>query len=78
MRGQARVNERPGASQDDLMKVLDPQWPGPLPYTLVIAPGGEVISRWSGQVDSEKLQNQLIDYLGGFHHPKAPAKSSAQ
>ena len=25
-----------GASQDDLIKALDPEWPGPIPHTLLV------------------------------------------
>jgi len=59
-----------GGGTDALMQALDPRWPGPLPYTIVVAPGGEIVARCSGPVDAEALQSQLIDRLGGFHAPK--------
>ncbi|MEX2044913.1 MAG: redoxin domain-containing protein, partial [Opitutus sp.] len=37
-----------GASSDALIKALDPEWQGPLPHTVVIAPGGKIIYRQNG------------------------------
>ncbi len=31
------------ASTDALVKALDPEWPGPLPHTVLIAPGGKIL-----------------------------------
>jgi len=58
-----------GTGADALAQALDPKWPGPLPYTVVIAPGGEVLARFSGEVDVTAFQDRLIDILGGFHKP---------
>jgi hypothetical protein len=58
---------------DALMKALDPEAPGPVPYTLVIAPGGKILYRQAGEVDMEKLQAKLIDTLGPYYDP-APAQ----
>ena len=35
-----------GAGGDALAQALDPKWPGGYPYTLVIAPGGEILYRF--------------------------------
>jgi peroxiredoxin len=59
-----------GASTDALVKALDPEWPGPLPHTLVIAPGGKVVYRHNGQVDPEKLKNEVLKHLGGYYTPQ--------
>jgi thiol-disulfide isomerase/thioredoxin len=60
-----------GADLDALMKTLDPASSGPVPYTLVVAPGGKVIHRHSGELDIENLQAKLIDTLGAYY--TAPA-----
>ena len=57
-----------GAGNDALARALDPQWPGPLPYTIAIAPGGEILARWSGAVDPAEFQNKLLDILGAYRH----------
>jgi peroxiredoxin len=56
-----------GAGGDALAQALDPKWPGGYPYTVVIAPGGEVLYRISGEADIADLQNKLIDRLGIYY-----------
>ncbi len=53
-----------GEDKDKLAEALDPQWPGPLPYTLLIAPGGEVVYRHNGPIDPLELKKAIVDYLG--------------
>lgn len=60
-----------GGGTDALVQALDPHWPGPLPYTIVVAPGGEIVYRCSGAVDVEALQSQIVDRLGVYHARKA-------
>ena len=36
------------ADRDKFAEALDKEWPGPVPYTLIVAPGGKVIYRKSG------------------------------
>ena len=38
--------------RDTLADTLDPKWTGPLPYTILIAPGGEVVYRKEGPIES--------------------------
>ena len=37
------------ADRDKFADALDKDWPGPVPYTLIVAPGGKVIYRKSGE-----------------------------
>lgn len=53
-----------GQDKDKLADALDPQWPGPLPHTLLIAPGGKVIYRKTGQIEPLELKHAIADYLG--------------
>ena len=46
-----------------LMAALDPEWSGALPLTLVIAPGGQVLYRETGEVDFLKLRRALVPAL---------------
>jgi thiol-disulfide isomerase/thioredoxin len=50
--------------RDKLAEALDPKWPGPLPYTLLIAPGGEIIYRHSGAIKPLELKQAVVGYLG--------------
>src|SRR5258708_6358788 len=56
-----------GASTDALVRALDPEWPGPLPYTVVVAPGGKVVYRHAGEVDVNELQAKLVEVLGPYY-----------
>ncbi|MFT5030004.1 MAG: thiol-disulfide isomerase/thioredoxin [Candidatus Binatia bacterium] len=56
-----------GASADDLIKALDPAWPGPLPHTVVIAPGGKILYRHNGLLDIEELRAKLIETMGPYY-----------
>lgn len=53
-----------GDDRDDLAEALDEQWPGPIPYTLLIAPGGKVIYRKVGQFDPLELRRAIVGHLG--------------
>ena len=49
---------------DALADALDKEWQGPLPHTLLIAPGGKVIYRHTGQLDLLELKRAIVGYLG--------------
>lgn len=57
------------ASTDALVKALDPEWPGPLPHTVLIAPGGKIVYRHNGAIDPEVLKDKIIDHLGAYYTP---------
>ena len=46
-----------------LIEALDPKWNGALPHTLLIAPGGEVIFRHTGEVDFLELRRKIVPAL---------------
>lgn len=46
-----------------LIEAFDPDWNGELPYTLLLAPGGEVLYRESGPVDFLALRRALLPAL---------------
>ena len=43
--------------REKLMEALDPEWRGEIPYTLLIAPGGQVLHRESGAIDPLALRS---------------------
>jgi thiol-disulfide isomerase/thioredoxin len=51
-------------SKDKFADALDKQWPGPLPYTLVVAPGGKVLYRKHGPLEPLAVKRAVVDYLG--------------
>lgn len=56
-----------GTNTEALFKALDPAAPGPVPHTVVIAPGGKVVYRHAGEVTLSELQTRLIDELGPYY-----------
>jgi peroxiredoxin len=56
-----------GPGGDALAQALDPKWPGGYPYTVVIAPGGEILDRYPGGLDVAEFQSHLIDRLGIYY-----------
>jgi len=55
---------------DALAEALDPEWTGTLPHTVLIAPGGEIVERFTGEVDPTDLRRAIVDQLGRFYSPK--------
>jgi hypothetical protein len=53
-----------GESKDKFADVLDKEWPGPVPYTLVIAPGGKVLYRKSGPLEPLAVKRAVVEHLG--------------
>lgn len=66
------------ASSDALIQALDAEWPGPIPHTLVVAPGGEVIYRHNGLIDGDELRAKLLEHLGRFYVPEPEPMPAAK
>ena len=52
-----------GDDLEALANAIDPKWQGPIPHTLLIAPGGKVVWRKTGELDEQELRNVLIDEM---------------
>ncbi|AMV36205.1 redoxin domain-containing protein [Planctomyces sp. SH-PL62] len=50
--------------RDAFAEALDPKWPGPVPYTLILAPGGEVVYRRAGGIDPLEVRRAIVSKLG--------------
>jgi peroxiredoxin len=53
-----------GEDRDKLAEALDREWPGPVPYTLLIAPGGKVLYRKAGAIEPLEVRRAIVDHLG--------------
>ncbi|HYF34903.1 MAG TPA: redoxin family protein, partial [Prosthecobacter sp.] len=61
------------ANPDALIQALnDPKWPGPIPHTVVVAPGGEIIYSHNGEVDADELTDAILTHMGRFYVPEKP------
>ncbi len=56
-----------GTSMEALMQAIDPESPGPVPYTVVIAPGGKIIYRHAAKVNFADLQASILAQLGPYY-----------
>ena len=58
-----------GASEAELMNILDPQWPGGMPHTVLVDPKGEIIWRQNGSVEGDKLREVVLQAMGPYYVP---------
>lgn len=53
-----------GENTYDLVEAVDPEWRGPLPYTLLVKPGGEIVYRRVGAIDPLEVKRTIVGILG--------------
>lgn len=51
----------------ELIEVVDEDWQGSLPYTALIAPGGEILYKTEGIFDPPALKMAIVEHLGRFY-----------
>jgi peroxiredoxin len=49
--------------RDTFAAALDQDWPGPVPYTVLIAPGGKIIYRKTGAIEPLDVKRAVVGYL---------------
>jgi len=49
---------------DKFAEALDKDWPGPVPHTILVAPGGKVLYRKTGAIDPLEVKRAIVGYLG--------------
>jgi len=49
-----------GGNPDVLAEAIDAEWTGAMPHTIIIAPGGDILWRFTGKVDPFELRRQLL------------------
>ncbi|MCB1124537.1 MAG: redoxin domain-containing protein, partial [Verrucomicrobiae bacterium] len=55
-----------GASIDDLAEALDPDWPGPIPFSILVDKDGKVVYRKLGKVDAEEVRLKVLESMGNY------------
>lgn len=50
----------------EAVEIIDPDWQGSLPYTLLVKPGGEVLFKYEGPVDMLLLRKAIIGEFGRY------------
>jgi peroxiredoxin len=59
-----------GESRDKLADLLDKEWQGPVPHTVLIAPGGKIIYHQTGELDSLAAKRAIVDFVGRTYASK--------
>ncbi|MGW8317463.1 MAG: redoxin family protein, partial [Bacteroidales bacterium] len=54
------------SERESLFDMIDPAWQGNIPYTLLVAPGGEVLYRHDGIIDPLEIKRVIIGRLGRY------------
>jgi peroxiredoxin len=49
-----------------LIEAVDKKWPGALPYTLLVAPGGKIIYSHEGIIDVLEVKKEIMKQIGRF------------
>jgi peroxiredoxin len=50
-----------------LIEALDPEWPGPIPYTVLVKPGGEIVFRQLSEIDPLELKREIVKHIGRYY-----------
>lgn len=56
-------------SNDELIAALDPEWPGPVPHTVLVAPGGQIVWRHNGIISLDDARRAIVDAMSRFYQP---------
>jgi peroxiredoxin len=51
-------------NRDALADIIDKDWPGPIPHTVLIAPGGKIVYRQNGPIDPIEVRKTIVNFLG--------------
>jgi peroxiredoxin len=58
-----------GANVNEMMKALDPEWPGGFPHTVLVGTNGEIVWRHNGMVNGEVLRAKILEHMGPYYKP---------
>lgn len=62
------------AKADTLADLLDKEWQGPLPYTILIDPDGKVIYRKMGPIEPLDVRRAIVKQLGRTYASRTPPR----
>ena len=48
----------------DLIEAVDENWPGALPYTILVKPGGEIVFSRQGEIDPIEMRRAIVKIIG--------------
>ena len=60
-----------GTNQEAIVAAFDPEWPGPIPHTVLVAPGGRIIWRHNGKIDPAEAIAAIVEAMTPYYQPPA-------
>jgi peroxiredoxin len=63
------------ATKDRLADTLDKEWQGPVPYTVLIAPGGKIVYRHIGAIEPIEVRKAVVEHIGRTYANRATSGS---
>jgi thiol-disulfide isomerase/thioredoxin len=51
-------------SMSELLPILDPEWPGGIPHTVLVSGEGKILWRHNGAVTEEQVREKILEHLG--------------
>jgi thiol-disulfide isomerase/thioredoxin len=52
--------------REELFELVDPNWQGNIPYTLIVKPGGDVVYRHDGIIEALEVRKSIIELIGKY------------
>ena len=50
-----------------LIEAVDAEWPGALPYTVLVEPGGKIVFRMLGEIDPLEIKRAVVESVGRYY-----------
>ena len=50
-----------------LIELIDAEWQGALPYTLLISPGGKILYRKQGAINVAEMKKRIVEQIGRYY-----------
>jgi len=58
-------------NRDRLADIIDKEWQGPIPHTVLIAPGGKIIYRQTNAIEPIEVRKAVVDFIGRTYANRA-------
>jgi peroxiredoxin len=59
------------ANRDRLADIIDKDWAGPIPHTVLIAPGGKIIYRQTNAIEPIEVRKAIVEFIGRTYANRA-------
>jgi thiol-disulfide isomerase/thioredoxin len=60
--------------KDKLAELLDKEWQGPVPYTILVAPGGKILYRKMNSIEPIDVRKAIVEVIGRTYANRVESK----